>query len=165
VKPAEPKKTAKKAAAPKAAEKASQAVSAKPAAAAGKRFSGKELDEFSHTLLAMRERLTGQIRSLKDESLTRNERTNIEEDGTDVFDRQFALTLMSTENNDVFEIDEALRRINDKNYGVCESCSELIEKPRLKALPFVRMCINCQSQLEKGRRKPAAPEPARRLEP
>ena len=98
----------------------------------------------------IRERLVGQITVLKNESLDNTDSINLEEDGTAVFDRQFALDLVSSERDSLFEVDEALRRIEDGGYGICEKCEKLIEKQRLKAIPFVRMCIKCQSVIEKG---------------
>ena len=70
---------------------------------------------------------------------------------TDHPNLKFALTLVSSENNAVFEIDEALRRLEEGEYGKCEVCEGEVEKPRLKALPFVRTCIHCQSEIEKSR--------------
>jgi len=75
------------------------------------------------------------------------------DDRTDDFDREFALNLVSSEHDAMFEIDEAIRRLDEGTYGVCESCSKLVERVRLKALPFAKMCITCQSQNEKGRTK------------
>lgn len=108
--------------------------------------------EYKDRLLSLREKVTGQIASLKGDSLQRADDVNSEEDGTDAFERQFALTLASNEQDALFEIDEALRRIEEGLYGVCLQCYKLIEVPRLKALPFVKMCVRCQSELEKGRR-------------
>lgn len=102
-------------------------------------------------LLMMRERILGQIRSLKGDSLRRDDEVNDAEDGTDAFERQFALNLVSSENDAVFEIDEALQRLEEGVYGVCEDCAGLIEMPRLKALPFVRKCVGCQSKSEAGK--------------
>jgi DnaK suppressor protein len=116
------------------------------------RMPAKERTEFREMLLRLRERLTTQIESLKGDSLTREDAVNSEEDGTDAFERQLALTLASSEHDSVFEIDEALQRIANATYGVCEQCGQLIEKPRLKALPFVRLCITCKSKSEGGRR-------------
>ena len=79
----------------------------------------------------MRNRLTGQIAALQGDSLQRQDAVNSEEDGTDAFERQFALNLASTENDVVFEIDEALQRLNQKSYGVCEQCGGGIEAPPL----------------------------------
>ena len=48
---------------------------------------------------------------------------------------------------------DALRRLEEGTYGVCGECHKVIEKARIKALPFVRMCIRCQSESEKGKTK------------
>ena len=111
-------------------------------------FSAKEKKEFEDLLLSMRERLSGQIASLKGESLTREDSVVSEEDGTDTFDRQFALSVVSSENDVVLEIDEALHQIDDGTFGVCEKCGQSIEIARLKALPFAKMCIRCKSESE-----------------
>lgn len=116
---------------------------------AKKKLPASERKKFRNILLGLRERVSGQIAALKDDSLKRYDTVNLEEDGTDAFERQLALNLASSGNESLFEIDEALRRIDEGTYGICEECNKLIEKPRLKALPFVRMCIHCQSEIEK----------------
>ncbi|OVE74195.1 hypothetical protein BVX94_01115 [bacterium B17] len=83
----------------------------------------------------------------------RNDSVVSVEDGTDAFDRQFALNIISSENDALFEIDEALRRLDGGTYGGCEECGCIIDVPRLAALPFVRMCIKCQSEAEKTNRR------------
>lgn len=110
----------------------------------------KSLLILKDALIKMRDRLTGQISALADDSLKYIDDAS-SEDRTDDFDREFALNLVSSEHDSVFEINSALRRIEDGIYGVCDSCSCQIEKPRLHALPFARMCIKCQSEQEKGR--------------
>jgi len=116
--------------------------------------------EYKDMLLRLRERITGQIAALKDDSLQRFDAANTEEDGTDAFERQFALSLVSSEQDSLFEIDEALRRLDEGIYGVCLQCRKLIETPRLKALPFVKMCVKCQSKNEKSRPGIRSDEPA-----
>lgn len=118
-----------------------------------KKIPVKEKKEFRKILLGLRERVSAQINSLKGDSLQRNDMTNLEEDGTDAFERQFALTLASSEQDSLFEIDDALKRIDEGTYSICEECKKPIEKLRLKALPFVRLCIRCQSEIEKDRQK------------
>ena len=98
----------------------------------------------------MRDRVTGQVTALSDDSLKYIDDAS-SEDRTDDFDREFALNLVSSEHDSIFEINNALRRIEEGIYGVCDSCSCQIEKPRLHALPFARMCIKCQSEQERGR--------------
>jgi RNA polymerase-binding transcription factor DksA len=126
------------------------ATTVKPAPKAG-RFSDKDLDAFRKELMAMRDRLTGQVAKMRQDSLKREDEVNPEEDGTDAFDRLFALERAGSDQNVVFNIDEAIRAINEGRYGVCEGCGKLIEKPRLHALPFAKNCIGCQSELEHGR--------------
>jgi len=108
-----------------------------------------QLEEFREMLLSARERITHQVNTLKGESLTRDDEVNPVEDGTDAFDRQFGLLLASSENEALFEIEEALRRIDEGTYGICEACGEKIEPARLRALPFARKCVKCQSEEER----------------
>lgn len=122
----------------------------KPISMAKVKLNKKTVNEFKDILIAIKMRLTGQIASLKNESLQRDDSVNSEEDGTDAFDRQFALNIASTENDVVYEVDEAMQRIEQGTYGVCDQCKGLIELPRLKAVPYVRMCIKCKSENEKG---------------
>ena len=117
------------------------------------KISKKEAAEFRQLLIRLRERIRGQINALKGDSLTRQDEVNTEEDGSDAFERQLALTLVSSENDSLFEIDEAIQRIGEGTYGICTECNKVIERLRLKALPFVRMCVACQSVNEKGRIK------------
>ncbi|MGQ9663120.1 MAG: TraR/DksA family transcriptional regulator [Kiritimatiellia bacterium] len=115
----------------------------------GKRLSERDREFFRQRLLEMRERLTRQINSLTAESLQRPDSVNSEEDGTDAFDRQFALNLASSENESVHDIEEALLRLDEGTYGICDVCNSVIERQRLEALPFVRTCIKCQAEREK----------------
>lgn len=72
--------------------------------------------------------------------------------GSDAYDRDFALSLLSLEQNSLYEIDQALERIIDGTYGVCEISGKAIPHPRLEALPFTRYTVECQAQLEKQNR-------------
>jgi DnaK suppressor protein len=68
--------------------------------------------------------------------------------GTDEFDRDFALSLMSSEQDALFEIEHALTRIRNGTYGVCEITGEQIEAERLLAVPWARFSANAQRELE-----------------
>lgn len=69
--------------------------------------------------------------------------------GSDAYDRDFALSLLSQEQDALYEIDQALKRIDLGTYGVCEMSGKPIGHPRLEAIPFARFTVECQSQLEK----------------
>lgn len=64
-------------------------------------------------------------------------------------DRELGLLLGDREREKLHSIDEALLRIADDEYGICEECEEEIPLGRLKAMPFARHCVKCKSDLEK----------------
>lgn len=72
--------------------------------------------------------------------------------GSDAYDRDFALSLLSQEQDSLYEIDQALKRIENGTYGICEMSGKQIPKARLEALPFTRYTVECQAELEKRNR-------------
>jgi RNA polymerase-binding transcription factor DksA len=72
--------------------------------------------------------------------------------GSDAYDRDFALSLLSQEQDSLYEIDEALKRIENGTYGICEMSGKSIPHARLEALPFTRYTVECQAELEKRNR-------------
>jgi DnaK suppressor protein len=83
--------------------------------------------------------------------------------GTDSFDRDFALSRLSSEQDAVYEIDEALMRIRKGTYGICELTGKPIERERLEAIPWTRFSAVAEKQLEKDgevRRARLAPREA-----
>ncbi len=69
--------------------------------------------------------------------------------GTDAYDRDFALSLLAQEQDSLYEIEEALKRIQNGTYGICEMSNKRIPQARLEALPFARFTIESQQQYEK----------------
>jgi RNA polymerase-binding transcription factor DksA len=83
--------------------------------------------------------------------------------GSDAYDRDFALSLLSKEGDSLFEIDAALKKIDDNAYGVCEMSGKPIPHARLEALPFARYTVECQAELEKNNRFTRARQPVTSL--
>jgi DnaK suppressor protein len=83
--------------------------------------------------------------------------------GSDAYDRDFALNLLSQEQDALYEIDEALKRIEQGSYGVCEMSGKPIPHPRLEAIPFARFTVECQAELEKQNRGMRARRPVTSL--
>jgi DnaK suppressor protein len=69
--------------------------------------------------------------------------------GTDSYDRDFALSRISAEQDAVYEIDEAIDRIREGTYGICEMTGKPIEAGRLEAIPWARYCAKAETQLER----------------
>jgi len=83
--------------------------------------------------------------------------------GSDAYDRDFALSLLSQEQDSLYEIDQALRRIDTGAYGVCEMSGKPISHPRLEALPFARYTVECQADIEKRNRFSSVRQPVTSL--
>ncbi len=64
-------------------------------------------------------------------------------------DRELGLLLNDRERDKLYNIDEALLKMSDGDYGICEECEEDIPFGRLKVLPFTRHCVKCKAELEK----------------
>ncbi|MBN1675973.1 MAG: TraR/DksA C4-type zinc finger protein [Kiritimatiellae bacterium] len=156
-------KTGAKAAPKKTApSKTTGAVKAKADAGAKRKgLSVKDLRKYRGVLLALHDQISGRISFLARDNLNQSGRdssgdlsrysTHMADQGTDNFDRELALSLVSTEQDALFEIDDAIQRIDAGEYGICESCGEEIEPGRLQAIPFARNCVACQSANERGK--------------
>jgi DnaK suppressor protein len=107
--------------------------------------------KFYRTLLELRERLLSQMSGLAKESAEEmsNYSLHMADSGTDNFDRDFALSLLSSDQDAIYEIEEALKRIERNTYGVCELTGKPIPKLRLEAIPWTRFTVEAQSQLER----------------
>ena len=82
--------------------------------------------------------------------------------GSDAYEKDFALSLLSQEQDALYEIESALKRIQAHVYGVCEMSNQPIPVARLEAIPFARFTVECQTRFEqenkgKNRWEPAQP--------
>ena len=102
-------------------------------------------------LMELREQLQRQMTGLATESAEEvpGYSLHMADSGTDNFDRDFALSLLSSDQDAVYEIEEALKRIEKKTYGICELTGKPIPRARLEAIPWTRFTVNAQAQLEK----------------
>ncbi len=115
-------------------------------------FDDQEIAEFKDRLLTLRERISGEYSALSRDNMQANQRDpSLSDQGTDTFDREMELNMMGSEQEVLFEVDAALRRIEKGTYGICELTEEVIPKARLQALPYVRYTVEAKSQLEEGR--------------
>ena len=110
-----------------------------------------EWSKFYENLLELRERLLHQMDGLAKESAEElaGYSLHMADSGTDNFDRDFALSLLSSDQDAIYEIEEALKRIERNTYGVCELTGKGIPKARLEAIPWTRFTVEAQAQLER----------------
>jgi len=110
-----------------------------------------EWTRYYENLLVLRERLLHQMNGLAKETAEAlpGYSLHMADSGTDNFDRDFALSLLSSDQDAVYEIEEALKRIEKNTYGICELTGKNIPKARLAAIPWTRFTVEAQAQLEK----------------
>ena len=115
-------------------------------------FPASDLADFRKRLILLRQEAMGQSATLKTIALEHtDDRGSEDDDGSDAFMRLQNLSQVDSHNKVIQQIDEALARIQDGTYGICEICGQLIRKPRLLNLPFVHTCMECQSAMEENR--------------
>ena len=71
---------------------------------------------------------------------------------TDNYDREFALNIADTEQKIIHRIDEAIEKLENDTFGLCEVCGKKISKVRLKVVPYAELCVPCQEKQEKKRK-------------
>ena len=120
-----------------------------------RRLKKADLDYFRGLLLEWRRRLVGDLNHLEEGALRRSKDnaatldiSNFADLGSDYFDQDFSIGLIENSEATVHEIDAALQRIEDHTYGTCEVSGGSIKKARLRAIPWARLCIDCQRKLE-----------------
>jgi len=124
-----------------------------------KKYTKKDLKVYKDLLIKMKAQLLNQISNVEKDNLRTSQKDasgdlsgytiHMADVATDSYDREFSLSRASTEQKAVYEIDEALKRIVDGEYGLCMTCGSSIAKNRLKAVPYAKYCIDCQSSEEK----------------
>jgi RNA polymerase-binding protein DksA len=123
------------------------------------KFTKKELSEFKKIVLKKKDELLDDIQHISDDTLKKSQKEasgdisgytyHMADVATDSYDREFSLGLASSERKFIYELDDALKRIEEGTFGVCQDCKSLISKSRLKAVPYARTCVKCQEKREK----------------
>ena len=124
-----------------------------------KKLNKKELNEFKKLVIKKKDAALDEIKHISEDTLKKSQKEasgdisgytyHMADVATDTYDREFSLGLASNERTFIYELDDALKKIEDGTYGVCEDCKAPISKTRLKAVPYARLCIKCQEKKEK----------------
>lgn len=124
-----------------------------------KKLNKKELSEFKKIILKRKEEILEGIKHISEDTLKKSQKDaagdisgytyHMADVATDTYDREFSLGLASNGREVLYELDDALKKIEDGTFGICEACLGLIAKTRLKAVPYARLCVKCQEKKEK----------------
>jgi DnaK suppressor protein len=120
-------------------------------------MSPRELEHYRELLLAKRRELVGDMSSMEYEALRSTTGSNLSnlpihmaDMGTDNYEQEFTLGLVEKDRQLLREINSALAKIQNGNYGLCEGTGKPISKPRLEAQPWAKYSIDYARELEKG---------------
>jgi len=122
----------------------------------------KTKDKFRKLLQDEKAKILKEINNLASENLSTTQRDSsgdlsgyslhMADVGTDNFQRELALGLVSNEQAILYQIELALQSIDEGTYGKCQDCGQNIAEARLKALPFAKLCISCKEKEESEER-------------
>jgi DnaK suppressor protein len=123
-----------------------------------KEMKAEEVAQFKKLLLSLRERLVGKVDFMQGEALKKSRQDasgdlsnvpiHMADVGTDNYERDIMIELIQNGEEGVRNIDTALEKIEEGAFGVCELCAKKINKERLKAVPYAKLCIDCQREEE-----------------
>ena len=118
----------------------------------------KDREEFKKLLLHRREQLSGEVDKLADETLRHNRQDaagdlssmpiHMADIASNNFEKELNMDFIQMESAELRDIDEALARLEEGDFGICEACSKPIPKTRLRAMPHARLCIACKREEE-----------------
>ena len=124
-----------------------------------KKFTKKELSEFKKIILKRKEEVNDEIRHISEDTLKKSQKDasgdisgytyHMADVATDNYDREFSLGFASNDRKSLYELEDALKRVEEGTYVICQDCKSFIAKTRLKVVPQARLCVKCQQKREK----------------
>lgn len=123
-----------------------------------KKFNKKDLEYFRKLINSKKKEIAEDIKHISEDTLMKSQKDasgdisgyglHMADVATDNYDREFNLGLASNEQDFLYELNDAIKRIEEGSYGICEACDKAIAKSRLKAVPHARLCVKCQEKQE-----------------
>jgi len=124
-----------------------------------KKLSKQQLLVFKKLILKRKEEALDEIKHISEDTLKKSQKDasgdisgytyHMADVATDTYDREFSLGLASNDRELLYELDDAMKKIEEGTFGICEECKSVISQTRLKAVPYARLCVKCQEKKEK----------------
>lgn len=118
----------------------------------------KDFQLFKKQLIQMRKDLVGQIDHIKENDIHESSKDasgdhsaysfHMADQGTDNMEREKNFFYVQRDGYLLQDIEEALARIENGTFGQCIECGEVIQRPRLEAMPYANLCLDCKSKEE-----------------
>ncbi len=122
----------------------------------------EQIKQFRQLLITERAKLAKEIRSIaQDTSKSPRDASgdlsaytvHMADMAADTYEREVSMNIVSNEQEILYQIDDALKRLDEGSYGVCQQCNQAITMSRLKAVPYASMCIACQRTKEQKNKR------------
>jgi DnaK suppressor protein len=116
----------------------------------GESVTKKELDAYEKRLLLRRNDIGQKLSEFRNESkdIENGVAQDLADKAESSYTKEFLLSLSDAEQEELFQIDASLKRIQKGEFGICQMCQKDIGKKRLNALPWTPLCIECQEKAE-----------------
>lgn len=132
--------------------------------ARGSVLSAGEIEEVRHRLLERREDLQSEVGAEPEPAGVRPRSADPTDQASDAADDALNMALVASESDEISQIDAALERIENGEFGICEECGQSIPAERLKTLPYATTCIDCKRRQETALRKDGLEEAWEKLD-
>jgi RNA polymerase-binding protein DksA len=119
----------------------------------------KDLQYFEQRLIEERKQCLSELSKIENGELMINQKEasgdlssysfHMADQGSDTMEKEKSVFLVSSKGKDLYEIDQALYRVKEGKFGICENCGKEVEKDRLEAVPHAKFCIKCRLEQEK----------------
>jgi len=125
-------------------------------------LSRSQLKQFRQLLLTERAKVAGEIKAIAQET-AKSPRdatgdlsaytVHMADMAADAYEREVSMNIVSSEQEVLYQIDDALKRMVEGAYGPCQQCNKPITMTRLKAVPYAALCITCQRDKERKNKR------------
>jgi len=125
-------------------------------------WSKEQIKHFRQLLITERAKLTDEIRSIAHDASTSPREASgdlsaytlhMADMAANTYERELSMNIASSEQEILYQIDEALKRLDEGAFGICQQCNRSITMSRLKAVPYASLCIDCQRVKEQQRKR------------
>ena len=125
-------------------------------------LSRQQVKQFRQLLIIERAKFAGEIKAIAQET-SKSPReasgdlsaytVHMADMSADAYEREVSMNIVSSEQEVLYQIDDALKRIDEGTFGICEQCTKPITMSRLKAVPYASLCIKCQRDKERKNKR------------
>ena len=128
----------------------------------GHAFNKEQIKQFRQLLITERVKLADEIKSIAHDASTSPRdasgdlsayTVHMADMAADTYERELSMNIVSTEQELLYQIDDALKRLDDGSFGLCQQCNQPITMSRLKAVPYASLCISCQRSKEQKNKR------------